>query len=242
MANSAVSAERPARVRPVICDWDGSSARPGPSQNSPIWRGLLPRVTGLLPPIVLNRRLGEVIPAAVTACISGLIDAGERPLLLGGDHRLTYSALQAVVHHHGALDVHHFDAHHDAHPSVTLNNFSLFRYAADRLGVGVIRHGVRERDEPPAPAPLGTQQTYVSVDIDCLDPAVLSSVSFPVAPSAGMNCGLDALRTEIERLGLTQAVVAADLVEWCAERGTDAEKDVIVDVVQAITTALDAAP
>ena len=229
-------------VRPLVCDWDGSSVKPGPSRNGLIWRDLLPRVTGLLPPIVLNRRLGELLPAAVSACVSGLIDAGERPLLLGGDHRLTYSALHAVVHRHGPLDVHHFDAHHDAHPSVTLNNFSVFRYAAERLGVGVIRHGVREPNEPAAPEPLGTAATYITIDVDFLDPAIVSSVSFPVPPPTGLDCGPDLLRAKIEQLGAAHTVVAADLVEWCADRSTDDERDLIVDILQAMTTVLGGRP
>lgn len=225
-------------VRPIVCDWDASSRRGGPGGNGPAWRDLLTgvRTAG---PIVLNRRLGEVLPAALTATVADVLVAGDRPLVLGGDHRLSYSALTAVAHTVGPVDVELFDAHHDAHPGQVLSNFTVFRFVVERLGLGVARHGCRE-DRPPAPLqqfpPAG--RAYLSVDLDYLDPAGFGSVNFPVPVPVGMTCTPRTLSDGIRAVAAGRPVIGCDLVEWCAERATDAERTVVAGVLADLVGAL----
>lgn len=223
-------------VRPIVCEWDGSSIYPGPSRNADSWRRLLPEVGGLADPIVFNRRLGEVIPVALTACVSATLAAGEVPLLLGGDHRLSYSALHAAVHQAGPLAVHLFDAHHDAHASQTLNNFSVFDFAAARLPIDVVRHGVREepgpaRDHPPVAEPAAA---YVTVDVDYLDPAHFAAVSHPLPVPEGATCDVPTLLATVADVAAETPIVGLDVVEWCADRATDAEHDTVLSLLRGL--------
>jgi arginase family enzyme len=221
-----------AYIRPIICNWDGSSRIPGPSGNADAWRPLLSEHPDLHPPLVLNRRLGEAIPPALTACCLAVIDDGQAPLLLGGDHRLTFSVLDAISHRFGRATVHQFDAHHDAHADVMVNNYSVFRYAETELGHHVVRYGCREA--PPAhpirngrrAAQPSANSAYVSIDLDYLDPAGFSCVSFPSPVPAGMTCSVDTLVAELRRIGASgPPVVGADMVEWCGDRATDRERE-----------------
>ena len=47
----------------------------------------------------------SVIEAGVVA----LIDAGKRPVLLGGDHSITFPIMKAVGRQHPGLTIFHFD-------------------------------------------------------------------------------------------------------------------------------------
>jgi arginase family enzyme len=223
-----------------LCDWDASSLKPGPSRNIDIWHGVLAEIDGLAPPVVLNRRLGELIPAAVTSCALAALDAGELPMLLGGDHRLTYSMLQAVTHRVAGIEVHHFDAHHDAHFSATLNNFSVFRFAADRLRLPVVRYGCREKP-PGTPLPAlpasAAGGAYVTIDLDYLDPVVLSSVSFPVPVPAGMTCTPATLTAQVAAIGRRLPIAGCDVLEWCGHLATAAERQVVITIIRALAEA-----
>jgi arginase family enzyme len=229
-----------APIRPILCDWDASSLKPGPSQNNEVWRDLLPQIPGLAPPMVLNRRLGELIPSAVASCALAALDGGQVPMLLGGDHRLTYSMLQAVIHRLSGIEVHHFDAHHDAHFSATLNNFSVFRFAAERLRLPVIRYGCRE-PMPGTPLPTGPTpaavSAYITIDLDYLDPAELDSVSFPVPVPDGLSCTVGTLTAEIARICAALPIAGCDVLEWCGNRSTAAQRQLVVTIIRALAAA-----
>jgi len=230
-------------IRPVVCEWDGSSCKPGPSRNTDVWQDVLAEVDGLAPPVVLNRRLGELLPTALTACVSLILDAGEQPLILGGDHRVSYSALTAVTHCVGSVKVHLFDAHHDAHPGQVLTNFSVFHFATHRLGLRGERYGCREGGPRPSPAPVAmspgrAHYAYVTVDLDYLDPAVFSSVSFPVKTPPGMECTVDVLAAEVWRIGGELPIIGCDLVEWCGNRATNEEKQQVITALRALQGAM----
>ena len=239
MVTTASSVVDPPRVRPLVCDWDASSTKPGTSSNSQVWRELLAEVPGLLPAVVLNRRLGELIPPAVTSCTLAALDAGEIPLLLGGDHRLTYDAVKAVVHRTAGVQVHHFDAHHDAHPSPTLSNFSVFDHLSRNLAVPVVRYGCREsplptRDPATLPQAVPAQAAYLSIDLDYLDPDGFSCVSFPVPVPAEGVCTVRSLTALITSIRASQPIVGFDIVEWCGHRANNQERQAVVEVLTAL--------
>jgi len=217
--------------------------KPGPSGNALVWRDVLREVDGLADPIVLNRRLGELLPAAATACIAAVLADGEKPLLLGGDHRLSYCALTALAHYVGPVEVNLFDAHHDAHPGQTLSNFTVFRFAAERLGLPVHRHGCREQGQhpPESRVPPGTplpHHAYVTIDLDYLDPAIFTSVSFPTPTPDGMVCTVDTLAELVADVSCRLPVVGCDVVEWCAERASNDEIDQVSSILRTVLTAM----
>ncbi|QSB04347.1 arginase family protein [Natronoglycomyces albus] len=230
--------DRP-RVTPIVCDWDASSRKPGTGYNGPTWHEILDQVEGINAPIFLNRRLGEVIPLAITSLTTSILEAGERPLLLGGDHRLSFSALQAITHWYGHGIVHQFDAHHDAHVTPTLNNYSVFHFVQKRFGLPIERYGCREL---PVPAPIAhvrnPQYSYVTVDVDYLDPVEFSSVTFPETVPETMECTVATLTNQIETISHGPPILGCDLVEWASDRSTPAETSSVLTIVSALVDAM----
>src|SRR5580693_6704772 len=45
--------------------------------------------------------------------IDSVLQSGQRPVSLGGDHSITYPILRAFARHHSPLTIIHFDAHPD---------------------------------------------------------------------------------------------------------------------------------
>ncbi|HLU45942.1 MAG TPA: arginase family protein [Natronosporangium sp.] len=228
-------------VRPIVCDWDAGSHLPGTSRNSGMWRDLLADCDEFLPPVVLNRRLGELIPAALTAVTSATWAAGEVPLLLGGDHRLTYSALTAAAHHFPHLCVHQFDAHHDHHAAPSLTNYSFMRAVTERIGFDVVRHGCREEGAPPVPVRVPDAEVYLTIDVDYFDPKWFASVNYPIEVTDHGQYDLATLTQTVHTIAASARVIGADIVEWCADRATEAEIATIRQLLTTLSTVLGAA-
>ena len=62
--------------------------------------------------------------AAISARITATLDAGQRPLSLGGDHSVSYPILRAMKEKHGPLNILHIDAHTDLYEEFEGDPFS----------------------------------------------------------------------------------------------------------------------
>lgn len=162
--------------------------------------------------------------------VARLLDAGARPLVLGGDHSVTYPILRAVRRHYPRLSVLHFDAHPDlyhdfggdrlSHASPfarvmeegladrlvqvgirTLNGHQ--RAQAERFGVEI----VEMRDWSAGWRPELDGPVYVSLDLDVLDPAFAPGVSHREPGGASTRQLLHAIQS------IRAPLVGADLVE-----------------------------
>ncbi len=167
---------------------------------------------------------------AIGAAITELATLGRIPLILGGDHSVSYPVVAAIAAVHGPLDILHIDAHPDlydhyggnlrSHASPfarimegghcrrlvqvgirTLNRHC--REQAARFGVEI----VEMRDFGAVEiAPL-TGPCYVSIDLDGFDPAFAPGVSHP--EPGGLS-----VREVLWLLGKVQGrLVGADIVE-----------------------------
>ena len=147
-------------------------------------------------------------PDALTDHIRTILAAGPGTITLGGDHYITYPILKAYAEKFGPLGVIHFDAHSDLWPDDDLSRIDhgTFFYKAvktglidpkrsvqigirtttdDYLGVQFIdAREVHERGTAAAVARakaiVGDQPTYVTFDIDALDPAFAPGTGTPV--------------------------------------------------------------
>jgi len=147
-------------------------------------------------------------PEALTAHIRGILAAGPGTIVLGGDHYITFPILRAYAEKHGPLSVIHFDAHSDlwADDDLTRIDHGTMMYKAvkaglvdattsvqigirtecdDYLGVNVIdARTVHERGAAWTTARVkeivGQRPTYVTFDIDALDPAFAPGTGTPV--------------------------------------------------------------
>ena len=126
---------------------------------------------------------------------AGILAAGKRPFLLGGEHLVTLGAVRAAAKAHPGLRIIHFDAHADLREDylgVRLSHACVMRRCHDILGDGRIwqfgiRSGTREEfafmrgrhvvSEPFSAKTLGGVSfpegtpVYLTVDLDVLDPS-----------------------------------------------------------------------
>jgi agmatinase len=147
-------------------------------------------------------------PQALTAHIRTILEAGAAPISLGGDHSITLPILKAQVEKHGPLSLLQFDAHTDtwADDNMDRIDHGTFLYKAVKLGLvdpsRSVQVGIRTTNPdtlgfniidarevhetgPRAVAQkiktvLGTHPTYVTFDIDALDPAYAPGTGTPV--------------------------------------------------------------
>ncbi|KAG6427983.1 hypothetical protein SASPL_112231 [Salvia splendens] len=110
-----------------------------------------------------------------------------RPVVLGGDHSISYPVVRAV----SEKLVLHLDAHPDIYDAFEGNKYSH----ASKLGEGV-------------------KEVYISIDVDCLDPAFVPGVSHFEPGGLSFRDVLNVLHN------LKGDIVAADVVEYNPQRDT----------------------
>jgi agmatinase len=172
--------------------------------------------------------------SAVIAETTRLLRAGHRVMTFGGDHYVTLPLLRAFHVVHGPLPLLHFDAHTDTDVLAHDHHGVMFHVAANE-GMLDVAHsmqvGIRTCYDPPThpfqvinadwannhgpPAVtarirelIGDRPFYLTVDIDCLDPAYAPGTGTPVAGGLTSNLVLQVIR------GLRgQRILGADVVE-----------------------------
>ncbi|MEM9636202.1 MAG: agmatinase [Pseudomonadota bacterium] len=147
-------------------------------------------------------------PAALTAHVRGILQAGAASLVLGGDHYISFPILKAYAEKYGPVSLLQFDAHTDTwvdddmgrvdhgtmfykavksgivYPATSVQ-VGIRTTNADTLGVNII--DAREVHEKGAAAAvskiksiLGARPCYLTFDIDALDPAFAPGTGTPV--------------------------------------------------------------
>jgi agmatinase len=171
--------------------------------------------------------------AAIEAGVRALLERGNKPLLLGGDHSVTYPVLRAFRGLRTAPTVLHFDAHGDLYDSYEGDSFShacpFARVMEERLATRLVQVGVRTltghqrsqaakfgveilgadrwRDALPLVARFKAP-IYVSLDIDVLEPMLAPGVSHPEPGGLTVREVLDILGA------LRVSIAGADIVEY----------------------------
>ena len=168
--------------------------------------------------------------------ISQLTIRGALPLVLGGDHAISYPVLRAIHAAHGPVNVLHFDAHPDLYDDYEGNPWSHaspfartmedglasrlvqvgirtlsehLRSQAERFGVEI--HEMRNLDT----SSIGLDfegPVYISCDIDALDPAYAPAVSH--LEPGGLS--VRDILSIIQRL--PNRIIGADIVEYNPRR------------------------
>ena len=147
-------------------------------------------------------------PAALRDHVRGILDTGAACIAMGGDHYVTFPILQAHAAKHGALALIQFDAHSDtwADDDMDRIDHGTMFYKAVKTGIvdpaRSVQVGIRTSNpdtlgvhiiDAPAvhaatPAQVAAQiraitgdaPTYVTFDIDALDPAFAPGTGTPV--------------------------------------------------------------
>jgi agmatinase len=168
--------------------------------------------------------------ASIERAIAVIVDRGDRPVSLGGDHSVTYPILRAVARATPELTLVHVDAHPDlydefegdrfshacpfarileAHPGVRLAQIGIRtmtghqREQAKRFGVEVI--DMRAWSQGRRPDVRGP--VYASIDVDGLDPAFAPGVSHREPGGLSVRDVLGIVQS------LPGSIVGADVVE-----------------------------
>lgn len=163
----------------------------------------------------------EAALADIEARAALILGDGKLPLLLGGEHLVTLGAVRAVVKRYPDLHIIHFDAHadlRDDYLGAKLSHACVLRRCHELLGDGrihqfCIRSGdrgefrfAREHTDLHLFSFDGLEETvsalrerktpvYLTVDLDCLDPAVFPGTGTPEAGGVGFLQLLKAIQT-----------------------------------------------
>lgn len=165
--------------------------------------------------------------------VRGILDRGDKPLLLGGDHSVTYPVLRAFRAHAATLTILHFDAHGDLYDEFEGDRYShacpFARVMEERLAARLIQVGLRtltphQRSQS---AKLGTEiygadrwrdaipvvsalrgPLYISLDMDVLEPMLAPGISHPEPGGLTVRDLLEVL------FAVRTSVTGADVVEY----------------------------
>jgi len=169
---------------------------------------------------------------AIEAGVVKLLATGGRPIVLGGDHSITYPVLRAVSPGAPPLTILHVDAHTDLYDVFEDNRFShacpFARIMEEKLAIRLIQVGIRtltphQREQADRfgveiidmrswsrgvrPDIRPNAAVYLSVDLDGLDPAFAPGVSHPEPGGLSVRDVISLIQD------LKAPMVAADIVE-----------------------------
>jgi len=169
--------------------------------------------------------------AEIERAVGQLLEKGELPMSLGGDHSVTYPILKAFARRYPELTIVHFDAHPDLYDEFEGSRVShacpFARIMEERLAKRLVQVGIRTMNghqrEQAARFRVEVVEMralpgydrlkidgpiYVSFDVDVLDPAFAPGISH--REPGGMT-----VREAIAHLhAIEGTVVGADVVEY----------------------------
>ena len=165
----------------------------------------------------------------VTKC-AALAAEGDIPILLGGDHSVTWPIIAGLAQVHGPVSILHFDAHPDIYADFGGNPRShaspFARIMEAGLACRLVQVGIRTltghcRDQAsrygveivpmvnfvPDKVPVLSAPLYISIDLDGIDPAEAPGVSHPEPGGLTVREVLAVLQAQ------TAPIIGADIVE-----------------------------
>jgi agmatinase len=148
----------------------------------------------------------------------GLVRHDVIPISLGGEHSISYPAIKSLKEKFKELQVIHFDAHPDLMDDYLGEKWShatVMRRCLE-LGVNLVQRGIRVYEEGEEDSkefqkaqPKKGVPTYISIDIDVLDPLIVPGTG---TPEPG-GWSFDKLQNELNELCKAQNIVGFDIVE-----------------------------
>ncbi len=182
---------------------------------------------------------GDLTPDSEPAQARGAIEAGvrrilvshRRPLVLGGDHSITYPVLRAMRSRHSRLAILHLDAHGDLYDEFQGDRFShacpFARIMEEGLADRLVQVGVRtiNRHQRDQARRFGVemiemkdwngshtlefdQPVYLSFDLDVIEPGLAPGVSHREPGGLTIRQAIDIIHS------LRGVLVGADFVEF----------------------------
>ncbi len=185
-----------------------------------------------------DRQIANVTESFLTieTHINEILARGALPLVLGGDHAITYPVMRAMCKANGPLSILHFDAHPDLYDDYDGNPFShaspFARIMEQGLARRLVQVGIRTLNQHQREqvtrfgvevhemktldlASIGRDfdgPVYISFDMDALDPACAPGVSHHEPGGLSVREVLDVIQR------LSCRIVGADIVEYNPRR------------------------
>lgn len=168
--------------------------------------------------------------AVIEAAVGRFARAGAMPLILGGDHAISFPVVAALAAFHGPLNILHFDAHPDLYDSYggdSRSHASPFARIMERglarrlvqVGIRTMNRHCREqvtrfgveviemRDFAVDRVPVLDAPLYISIDMDGFDPSIAPGVSHIEPGGLSTRDVLSVLNRQ------TASLIGADIVE-----------------------------
>ena len=168
--------------------------------------------------------------AVIENTVSQIVEGGRKPLVIGGDHSITYPVLKGVAAKHDNVTILHFDAHPDLYDEFKGNRYShacpFARIMESNLASRLVQVGIRtlnahQREQAQrfnvevhemrhwqGPEQLDIKEpVYISIDIDALDTAFAPGVSHLEPGGMSVRQILDVIHS------LDVPIIGADIVE-----------------------------
>lgn len=168
---------------------------------------------------------------AIEEAVRRIAESGRRPLVLGGDHSISYPILRGFRPSHPRLSVLHFDAHGDLYDEFQGDRYShacpFARIMEERLAGRLVQVGIRTmtgqvREQAKR---FGVEviemkdwrdgmklefdtPVYVSFDLDVIEPGLAPGISHREAGGFSVRQALAVIQS------LTAPLVGADFVEF----------------------------
>lgn len=165
-----------------------------------------------------------------------ILQDGKLPVMIGGEHLVTFPAVEAAAEKYPDLHIIHFDAHadlRDDYLGAKLSHACVLRRCWERLGDGrIFQFGIRSGDREEfywgaeghvvtrkfdftgleeVVAKLKGKPVYLTIDLDVLDPSVFPGTG---TPEAGGVSFLE-LHSAIKAVCKNAAIVGCDVNELC---------------------------
>lgn len=178
----------------------------------------------------------------IEAVIKHLLRDKKFPLMLGGEHSITYGAVAAYIKRYKNLCVLQLDAHDDLRDEFEGTRYHhgcVMRRVVDDLGLPIIQVGLRSISEDGAKflrkpgknkvfyapeMPIKdivaglTENVYITFDLDFFDPSIMPATG---TPEPGGYTWYDAL-TILRKVCAERNIVGADIVELAPVPGMHA--------------------
>jgi len=173
---------------------------------------------------------------AIEADIREIVEQGALPMVLGGDHAITYPIMRAINQVNGPVNILHFDAHPDLYDDFEGNPWShaspFARIMEKGLAKRLVQVGIRtlNQHQREQVARFGVEShemkdvdlssigrdfdgpVYISLDMDALDPAFAPGVSHHESGGLSVRDILGIIQR------LPNPIVGADIVEYNPDR------------------------
>lgn len=171
----------------------------------------------------------------IETAVARTLAEGDAPILIGGDHAVTYPIMKAIAAHHGPVSILHIDAHPDLYDEFLGNRRShaspFARIMEDGLAKRLIQVGIRtltnhQREQAERfgveivpmrnlsvdAIPIPEGPLYISIDLDGLDPAFAPGVSHHEPGGLSVREVMDLLAR------IKGPIVGGDVVEYNPDR------------------------